>query len=93
MCFEAVEAIGCLSRGQFPSPPFPGIAYASCTLNERNHQVMSKSLDAITEIIRNPKHPFRKADDRPIKAQKNRYERRKIKEFIKLGDWAGENAS
>ena len=54
---------------------------------------MSKSLDAITEIIRNPKHPFRKADDRPIKAQKNRYERRKIKEFIKLGDWAGENAS
>jgi len=54
---------------------------------------MTKSTDAITEIIRNPKHPFRKADDQPVKAQKNRYERRKIKEFIKLGDWEIENPS
>jgi hypothetical protein len=51
---------------------------------------MTKTLDVITEIIRNPKHPFRKADDRPDKAQKHRYERRKIKEFIKLGSWAQE---
>ena len=51
---------------------------------------MTKTLDVITEIIRNPKHPFRKADDRPVKAQKHRYERRKIKEFIKLGSWAQE---
>ncbi len=49
---------------------------------------MTKTLDVITEIIRNPKHPFRKADDRPVKAQKHRYERRKVKEFIRLGDWA-----
>ena len=52
---------------------------------------MSKTLDAITEIIRNPKPTFRKADDRPEKAQKHRYERRKIKEFIRLGDWVPEN--
>lgn len=52
---------------------------------------MSKTLDAITEIIRNPKHPFRKADDRPVKAQRNRYERRKIKEYIKLSDWGQES--
>lgn len=52
---------------------------------------MSKTMDAITEIIRNPKHPFRKADDRPAKAQKHRYERRKIKEYIKLSDWAAES--
>jgi len=54
---------------------------------------MSKSIDALSEIIRNPKHTFRKADDRPVKAQKHRYERRKIKEFIKQGDWAHENPS
>ena len=48
---------------------------------------MTKTIDAITEIIRNTKHPFRKADDRPVKAQKHRYERRKIKGYIKLGDW------
>ena len=52
---------------------------------------MTKTLDTITEIVRDPKHAFRKADDRPVKAQKHRYERRKIKEFIKLGDWAQES--
>lgn len=51
---------------------------------------MTKTLDVITEIVRNPKHPFRKADFRPEKAQKHRYERRKIKEFMKLGNWAQE---
>ena len=55
---------------------------------------MSKSMDALTEIIRNPKHAFRKAVDRPVvKAQKHRYERRKVKEFIKHWNWAEENAS
>ena len=51
---------------------------------------MTKTVDTITEIIRNPKHPFRKADDRPAKAQKHRYDRRKIKEYIKLGNWTQE---
>ena len=52
---------------------------------------MTKTPDAITEIIRNTKHPFRKADDRPVKAHKHRYERRKVKEFIRLSDWAHDN--
>ena len=53
---------------------------------------MTKNIDAISEIIRNHKPPFRKADDRPVKAQKHRYERRKIKEYMKLGDWIQENS-
>jgi len=53
---------------------------------------MTKSNEAIVEIIRNPKHSFRKADDRPVKAQRHRYERRKVKEYIKHNDW-GENES
>lgn len=48
---------------------------------------MSKTLDAISDIIRNPKHTFRKADDRPVKAQKHRYERRKVKGYMKHSDW------
>ena len=52
---------------------------------------MTKSNEAIGEIIRNPKHSFRKTDDRPVKAQKHRYERRKVKEYIKQSDW--ENGS
>ena len=54
---------------------------------------MSKPIETLSEIIKNPKHTFRKADDRPVKAQKHRYERRKIKEFIKLGEWENENPS
>lgn len=57
----------------------------------KGNVAMTKTLDSISEIIRNPKHPFRKADDRPVKAQKHRYERRKIKEYIKLGNWVQES--
>jgi hypothetical protein len=51
---------------------------------------MIKTLDLIDEAIRNNKHPFRGTDNRPAKPQKSRYERRKIKEFLRLGDWNGQ---
>jgi hypothetical protein len=51
---------------------------------------MTKSLNSRQETVRNPKHSFRLADGRPAKAQKNRYERRKVREFLRLGDWTGE---
>lgn len=51
---------------------------------------MPKSTDIIAEAIHNPKHPFRPVDDRPGKRKKHRYERRKVREIIRTGDWAGE---
>lgn len=48
---------------------------------------MAKSLDVISEVLRDNKHPFRQADNRPKKAQKHRYERRKVNEIIKASDW------
>ena len=51
------------------------------------HQAMTKSLEVISEAVRNPKHPFRKVDNQPKKPQKHRYERRKIREYLHLGDW------
>ena len=48
---------------------------------------MIKTLEIISEAIRNSKHPFRKIDSQPKKAEKNRYERRKIKEYLHLGEW------
>ena len=53
---------------------------------------MLKTMEVISEAVRNPKHPFRKADNQPKKSQKNRYERRKIKEYLHLGEWAAEDA-
>ncbi len=54
---------------------------------------MMKTLDLITEVIRDPKPAFRQVEDRPKKAKKHRYERRKIKEFMRLGDWSGDDLS
>jgi hypothetical protein len=52
---------------------------------------MSKSLDVISEMIRNTKHPFHQVADRPDKPQKNRYERRKVKQYIQQGDWVADS--
>lgn len=53
---------------------------------------MPKTNDIISDAIRNPKHPFRQVEDRPDKQKKHRYERRKIREYIKLGDWSDQTA-
>gem|GEM_PF-517554 len=77
--------VGILSKGQ-------GTAVSSCQqVSLRMNLVMSKSLEIVTEVIRSTKHPFRQVDDRPDKAHKNRYERRKVKEYIKTSDWEGQS--
>ena len=54
---------------------------------------MIKTIEAITEAIRSSKNPFPNADNRPKKAQKHRYERRKIKEYLHLGEITPEEAT
>jgi hypothetical protein len=56
---------------------------------ERKNAMM-KTMEVISEAVRNPKHPFRKTEQQPKKSLKNRYERRKIKEYLHLGDWLAE---
>jgi hypothetical protein len=51
---------------------------------------MTKTWHLIQETVQNAKHPFRQADNRSAKSKKNRYERRKVRELLRLGDWAGE---
>ena len=51
---------------------------------------MMKTLEFMGEAVRNPKHPFRKTANQPKKALKNRYERRKIKAYLHLGDFLAE---
>ena len=57
------------------------------------NNTMTKSLEIIGEAIRNPKHPFRKVDNQPKKPLKHRYERRKIKEYLHLGEWISGEAT
>jgi hypothetical protein len=69
-----------------------GILLASRNTTKGN-PTMTKSMEVIIEVVRNPKHPFRKIDNQPKKQQKHRYERRKIKEYLHLGEWlTGETA-
>jgi Fic family protein len=53
----------------------------------KENEGMAKSLEALSEVVTNQKHPFRKVDNQPKKPLKHRYERRKIKEYLHLGDW------
>jgi hypothetical protein len=57
---------------------------------EKGKKAMMKTMEVISEAVRNPKHPFRKTEHQPKKSLKNRYERRKIKEYLHLGDWLAE---
>ena len=52
--------------------------------------LMKRMMEVITEAVRDPKHPFRKLDHQPKKPLKNRYERRKVREYLHLGDWQEE---
>jgi hypothetical protein len=70
-----------------------GLLLAWLNLNKETNQAMTKSLEVITEAIRNPKHPFRKVDNQPKKPLKHRYERRKIREYLHLGEWVSGEAA
>ncbi len=61
----------------------------ACHKVERDTAMM-KTLEVISEAVRNPKHPFRKTKHHPKKSLKNRYERRKIKGFLHTADWLAE---
>lgn len=48
---------------------------------------MRKSVELFMDSVRATRHPFRHVSDLPHKEQKRRYERRKVKECIRLVDW------
>jgi len=62
-------------------------------LNLVINQGMTKSLEVISEAVRDSKHPFRKVDSQPKKQQKHRYERRIIREYLQTHDWMSMDAT
>lgn len=90
--FEVVErAVAKTMHGRAPQ----GAPWhkSRCSILDKGHLAMTKTIEVISEAVRNPKHPFRKVDNRPKKPMKHRYERRKIREYIHLAHWgAGELA-
>lgn len=47
-----------------------------------------KTPDMLVELVRTHKSAFRMADMRVTKANQSRYERRKVREMLRIGDWA-----
>jgi hypothetical protein len=48
---------------------------------------MTKTNEAISDIMQNSKHAFRKVGDRSAKAHRTRSERRKLKQHLNRSDW------
>jgi hypothetical protein len=67
-----------------------GLALFTLHRHPERNRAMMKTFEAIGEVIRDPRHPFRKTEHQPKKALKNRYERRKIKEYLHMADWLAE---
>ena len=59
-------------------------------MRSKKKRCMTKTLNLIHEAIHSTKNAFRQVQQRPAKAQKHRYERRKVKEIIRLNDWSAE---
>jgi len=51
---------------------------------------MTKSLDYLSETVRDQKPSFSKLDLQPRKPRKHRYERRKIRAYLHGRDWEAE---
>ena len=51
---------------------------------------MTKSIALILEALNSSRPPLRQMFDRPQKHQKHRYERRKVREYLRLGEWMPE---
>jgi hypothetical protein len=64
--------------------------WRTTAMRSKKKRSMTKTLNLIHDAIRNTKHAFRQTEQRPAKAQKHRYERRKVKEMIRLNDWTAE---
>ncbi len=46
-----------------------------------------KTADMLVDFVKNHKNSFRAPDARSPKVQQSRYERRKVREFLRFGDW------
>jgi hypothetical protein len=78
------------SEDEHRRPPRGKVGTLCAGIFGERKNAMMKTLEFMGEAIRNPKHPFRKTDNQPKKARKNRYERRKIKEYLHLADLLSE---
>ena len=76
---------------QFLSRSWHSLGFGKARTNKPERKyVLMKTADMMVELVRTHKNAFRPADQRITKANQSRYERRKIRAFLRLGDWLAE---
>ena len=50
---------------------------------------MNKKTDVVSGLV-NEEHPFHQVQTQPGKAKQHRYERRKVRNILKVADWGEE---
>jgi hypothetical protein len=54
---------------------------------------MVKPDSHLSELVHNNKHPFRQVENRPDKPHKHRYERRKVREIMRMNEWEDDTST
>ena len=82
--YEMIHAGEWLTSSQVGFATLPTTASSTHPLN-----LMIKKPDVVTGLL-SEEHPFHQAQTQPGKAKQHRYERRKVRTILKVGDWGEE---
>ena len=63
-----------------------GMVFPSCPAVSSLYS-MKKNTEIVSGLV-NEEHPFHQVQTQPGKAKKHRYERRKVRNILKIADWA-----
>jgi len=67
-----------------------GFAAHSATVSSSNPStLMNKKTEVVSGLV-SEEHPFHQAQTQPGKAKQHRYERRKVRNILKVADWGEE---
>jgi hypothetical protein len=83
MC-ELIHTWGRLASSQ------GGFAARSATVSSNNPTTLMKKKTEVVSGLVSEEHPFHQAQTQPGKAKQHRYERRKVRTILKIGDWGEE---
>ncbi|MED5382115.1 MAG: hypothetical protein VYC47_06050 [Verrucomicrobiota bacterium] len=67
-----------------------GFAARSATVSSNNPTTLVKKKTEVVSGLVSEEHPFHQAQTQPGKAKQHRYERRKVRNILKVADWGEE---
>ena len=79
--YELIHAGACLASSRDGLPILPGGFFPVPLFS------MKKNTEIVSGLV-SEEHPFHQVQTQPGKAKKHRYERRKVRNILKIADWA-----